>query len=319
MAPAPDTRLLVIALGGNAILRRGDDGTIGTQFQRADESMRALVPLIARGDRIILTHGNGPIVGNIVIRNEAARDLIPPMPLYIADADSEGGIGFMLETSLTNALSAAGIDRRVVTVVTRCVVDDKDPAFSRPTKPIGPYFTPQEAERLARTEGWVFTEVPGAGMRRVVASPLPIEVIEAPTIFQLAAAGDVVIAAGGGGVPVVRRQDGTLAGVDAVIDKDWASAVLGEAVGADNLVVLMEADRVYESFGTPDARPLDVLTVADAEQLLPRLDPGSVGPKVAACAHFVRTTGRDAVICSAEHIHDALAGQAGTRITAALR
>ncbi|MDI6712758.1 MAG: carbamate kinase [Anaerosomatales bacterium] len=319
MTTLPDKPLLVIALGGNAILRRGDDGTIETQFRRADESMRQIVPLLADGARVVLTHGNGPIVGNIVIRNEAARDRIPPMPLFIADADSEGGIGFMLETSLTNALSEAGVDRRVVTVVTRCVVDPADPAFAHPTKPIGPYYEPAEAARLAADEGWTFVEVPGAGMRRVVPSPRPLEIVEAPTIATLANAGDVVIAAGGGGVPVVRNADGTLAGVDAVIDKDWASAVLAEAIGADSLVVLMEADRVYEGFGTLAARPIDALTVEEAERLLPALDPGSVGPKVAACAHFARTTGRDALICAVERLADALAGRAGTRVLARQR
>lgn len=309
------TPLLVIALGGNAILRRGDDGRIETQFQRADESMREIVPLLARGARVVLTHGNGPVVGNIVIRNEAVRDRIPPMPLYIADADSEGGIGFMLETSLTNALAKAGIRRSVVTVVTRCVVDPDDPAFQHATKPIGPYYTAEEAARLAAEEGWEFAEVPGAGMRRVVPSPRPTEIVEAPTVAQLAATGDVVIAAGGGGVPVVRAPDGTLQGVDAVIDKDWASAILAEAIDADHLVILMEADRIYRGYGTPDARPLDTLTAQEAERLLPELDPGSVGPKVAACAHFARSTGRDAIICAVEHVHDALAGRAGTRIT----
>lgn len=311
-----DTPLLVVALGGNAILRRGDDGTIQMQFRRADESMRQVVPLVADGARVVLTHGNGPIVGNIVIRNEAARDRIPPMPLFIADADSEGGIGFMLETSLTNALTEAGVERRVVTVVTRCVVDPDDPAFLRPTKPIGPYYTPEEADRLAAEEGWTFVEVPGAGLRRVVPSPLPVEIVEAAAISTLAEAGDVVIAAGGGGVPVVRKPDGTLVGVDAVIDKDWASAVLAEAIGADLLIVLMEADRVYEGFGTPAARPIDILTIEDAERLLPVLDPGSVGPKVAACARFARTTGRDALICAVEQLADALAGGAGTRVVA---
>ncbi|GAV30827.1 carbamate kinase [Coriobacteriaceae bacterium EMTCatB1] len=315
MSAAPDSPLLVIALGGNAILRRGDDGTIETQFRRADESMQQIVPLVQAGAKVVLTHGNGPVVGNIVVRNEAARDQIPPMPLYIADADSEGGIGFMLETSLTNALARAGSHRRVVTVVTRCVVDPLDPAFQRPTKPIGPYYTAEEAARLAAEEGWAFAEVPSGLMRRVVPSPKPVEIVEAPTIAQLADSGDVVIAAGGGGVPVVRQADGTLQGVDAVIDKDWASAILAEAIGADHLVILMEADRVYLGFGTPDARPLETLTAEEAERLASELDAGSVGPKVAACAHFARTTGRDAIVCAVEQLHEALAGGAGTRIT----
>lgn len=317
MSAGADRPLLVIALGGNAILRRGDDGTIETQFRRADESMRQIVPLIQGGMRIVLTHGNGPIVGNIVIRNEAARNSVPPMPLYIADADSEGGIGFMLETSLSNALAREWVDRRVVTVITRCVVDPHDPAFRHPTKPIGPYYTPAEVAALAQQEDWVFAEIPGAGMRRVVPSPRPIEIVETPTIARLVHAGDVVIAAGGGGVPVLRKPDGTLEGVDAVVDKDWASAILAEAIGADHLIVLMEADRVYEGYGTPAARPLDRITVERAERLLPELDAGSVGPKVSACAHFARATGHDAVICAVDKLASALEGRAGTRITAA--
>ncbi|MCE5203422.1 MAG: carbamate kinase [Actinomycetia bacterium] len=316
MTRSGDTPLAVVALGGNAILRRGDDGTIRTQFMRSNAALRHVVPMLAGGHRLVLTHGNGPVVGNILIRSEAARDQVAPMPLYIADADSEGGIGLMLQMSLYNQLTLAGISRRVSTVITQCIVDPDDPAFTTPTKPIGPYYTETQAAALEKAEGWSFVSVNGAGMRRVVASPRPIRIVEADTIASLARDGEVVIAAGGGGVPVVERADGTIEGIDAVIDKDWASAVLACAIDADTLVILMEADRVYADFGTPEQRAIDSLTVREAEKLLGTLERGSIAPKVAASAFFARTTGRDAIICGTECLQDALAGRAGTRVTA---
>lgn len=317
MAEAPVThRTLVIALGGNAILRRGDDGTITTQFARADASMRHIAVLAAAGDRLVLTHGNGPVVGNIVLRNEAARDIVPPMPLYIAGADSEGGIGLMLQMSLHNRLRLAGVERTVLSVVTQCVVAADDPAFTTPTKPIGPYFDKARATRLAAEEGWVFAEEGDRGWRRVVASPRPLSIIEAETIGRLAAEGDIVIAAGGGGVPVIERANGTLRGVDAVIDKDWASALLACEIGADTLVILMEESQVFAHYGTPRQQALDRVTVTEAETMLASggLASGSIGPKLEACAYFARTCGREAVICAVDALEDALAGRAGTRV-----
>ncbi|MHB8925084.1 MAG: carbamate kinase [Coriobacteriia bacterium] len=316
MSASDDTSLVVVALGGNANVRRGDDGTIEQQYSRTDESMRHIAHVLAHGHRMVLTHGNGPVVGNIMLRNEAARDQVAPMPLYIADADSEGGIGLMLQMSLYNQLKIQGLSRGIVTIVTQCVVDPGDPAFASPTKPIGPYFTAEQAAEREISEGWTFVKAKGSGMRRVVASPRPLAIVEATTIAMLAGAGEVVIAAGGGGVPVIEHADGTLEGIDAVIDKDWASALLACGIGADTLVILMEADRVYTDFGTLQQRPIDRLTADDAESLLGMLDRGSIGPKVAASAHFARTTGRDAIICGVEWLAEALAGRAGTRITA---
>jgi carbamate kinase len=310
------SQLVVIALGGNAILRRGDDGTITEQFTRADDVMQHVASLISGGHRVVLTHGNGPIVGNIVIRNEAARSSVAPMPLYIADADSEGGLGLMLQMSLHNALREAGLDRAVVTIITQCVVDGTDPAFGNPTKPIGPYWTPEHAAELTRTEGWTFAENSDGSHRRVVASPRPLRIVEAGSIGRNAEAGDIVIAAGGGGVPVVEDERGMLTGIDAVIDKDWASALLAREIGARTLIILMEAKQVYLGWGTDAAQPVDRLSVAEAQRLLAsgEFESGSIGPKVAACAEFVRTTGRDAIICGCEVLEDALAGRAGTRI-----
>lgn len=308
---------LVVALGGNAILRRGDDGGIATQYKRADQAMDVIASLVADGDEVVLTHGNGPIVGNIVLRGEAARADVAPMPLYIADADSQGGIGLMLQMSLRNALRRAGVLRDVVSIVTQVVVDAGDPAFAEPSKPIGPFYDEQALAAIRELEpAWEFVEVPGCGWRRVVASPAPRRVIEAGTVRRLLEHGEVVIAAGGGGVPVLEAPDSRLTGVDAVIDKDWASALLAEQIEAYRLVILMESDAVYEGWGSRRQRRIDRLTVTEATDLAASglLEAGSILPKVCACASFARRTGRKAVICRVEDLCEALAGEAGTRI-----
>lgn len=309
---------LVVALGGNAMLRRDDDGSIGMQYKRAADAMVHVAKLAGAGHLLCVTHGNGPVVGNIVLRNEAARDKIPPMPLYIAVADSEGGLGLMLQMSLGNAVDDVPVDRQVLTVVTQVVVDRDDPAFSRPTKPIGPYYEPAELKELrAHEPTWEFVEVPDCGWRRVVPSPRPRRIVEAEPIRRFMEFGDIIIAAGGGGVPVVEGPARHLTGIDAVIDKDWASALLAEEVEADLLIILMEADRVYTGWGTPEQRGIDTMTAAEAEALCASgtLSEGSLGPKVGASAWFARETGREAIICRTEDLSEALAGRAGTRIT----
>jgi carbamate kinase len=312
----PERRRMVIALGGNAIMRRGEDGTIQEQFEHANACMQYISQIIQEGHQIVLTHGNGPIVGNIVIRYEALRNQIPPMPLYIADADSEGGIGFLLQMSLYNQLRKHGVTRPIVTVITQVVVDPGDPALQNPTKPIGPYYSAQEARRLAKEDGWSIAEEAGRGYRRVVPSPRPQRIIEAPVILRLMEQGDVVIAAGGGGIPVEERTDGTLKGVDAVIDKDWASGLLACQLRADFLVILMEEDRVYLNYGRPEQRGLQRVKASEMESYLQEghFPPGSMGPKVAASIHFLRTCGREAIICRAESIMEAMAGRSGTHI-----
>lgn len=312
-----DMRTLVIALGGNAILRRGDDGSIDTQLARSDEAMTYVARLVGHGHRIAVTHGNGPVVGNIMIRNEAARSTVTPMPLYIAGADSEGGLGFMLQLTLANALWMQGVPNPVATIITETVVEADDPAFAHPTKPIGPHYDTEQVERLRVSDpDWVFVEVPGHGWRRVVASPRPLRVVQAPVVARLLADGMVAIAAGGGGVPVREAPDGQLHGVDAVIDKDWASAMLASQIDADGLVILMESDRVYADWGGPSQRAIDHLTVDEARAMLEsgELEAGSIGPKVAASAWFAEKTGRAALICRVEDLDEALAGKAGTRV-----
>ncbi|HEX9093503.1 MAG TPA: carbamate kinase [Coriobacteriia bacterium] len=308
---------LVVALGGNAILPRGDDGTIGMQYQRSNEAAVHLARLAGEGHLMVVTHGNGPVVGNIVLRNEAARAQIPPMPLYIAGADSEGGIGLMIQMTLGNAVDDVPIDREVLTIVTQVVVDRDDPAFLHPTKPIGPYYDVEALKDLrAKEPMWEFVEVPGCGWRRVVPSPRPKRIVEAGPIRRLMEFGDIVIAAGGGGVPVIEGPARHLTGIDAVIDKDWASALLAAEIEADVLVILMESDRVYKAWGTPEQHAIDRLTPNGARALVASgaLEAGSISPKVAASAWFASETGKRAVICRVDDLQAALAGEAGTQI-----
>lgn len=314
MSAGPDS--IVVALGGNAIARPGDDGSIGAQCRRADEALADVADLACDGARIVLTHGNGPVVGNIVLRGELAAGQVPPMPLFIAGADSEGGIGLVLQQSLGNLLRDRQCPRPVAAVVTQALVDPHDPAFNRPTKPIGPYYSAEASAGLTRERGWTMTEGDERGFRRVVASPYPLEVIEAEVVATLADAGVIVIAAGGGGVPVRRNDDGHLTGVDAVIDKDWTSAVLAVALDVEMLAILMEADAVYADWGTLNARALRELTVVDAAELVSAgsLSAGGIRPKVEAAVHFARHTGRDAIICAGGSLAAALAGDAGTRV-----
>lgn len=309
-------RRIVVALGGNAIVRAGDSGTIEQQFARTAQATRNLALLARDGHAILVTHGNGPVVGNIVMRGEAARDMVPPMPLYIAGADSEGGVGLMIQQSLYNHLALLGVEREVVTMVTQTVVDPADPAFADPDKPIGPYLSERDAEQLAARAGWTVHEFPGRGRRRVVPSPRPLKLVEAGIAVRMAEAGAVVIAAGGGGVPVVEAADGTLSGIDAVVDKDWAGALLACAMRADLFVVLMESDALYHEWGTPAQTRIERLRVSEAQALLAagRFERGTVAPKVAAATWAVSRCGCTAVLCASEDLLAAVEGGAGTRI-----
>jgi carbamate kinase len=307
--------MIVITLGGNAILPGHGKGTIQEQFAVATEAMAGVAEVIASGQPVVLSHGNGPIVGNIAIRNEAAKDRVPPMPLDVCGADSQGGIGYMLQQVLDNELGKRGIRRTVVSLVTQCVVNEDDPAFDNPTKSIGPFYTEEESVYLARTKSWRLVEDSGRGYRRVVPSPIPREIVEWEAIRALVDAGIVVIAAGGGGIPVVRR-DGRLSGVEAVIDKDRASAVLASQLSAERLVVLTAVARVAVDFGRPTQRDLDRIEVTEARRMLRegQFPPWSMGPKIEACADFVEAGGREAIITSPENLTSALAHESGTRV-----
>ncbi len=311
-------RRIVIALGGNAIIPVGASGTYYDQYQVTKGTMRQVASLAAAGSQIVVTHGNGPVVGNIVLRNDAGYEKygIPPMPLFVCGADSQGGLGYMIQQNLQNAMLLQGLDIPVATVVTQVQVERDDPAFANPTKPIGPFYTEEQARALAERFGWTVVEDAHRGWRRVVPSPRPHRVVELEVIRRLIEAGVVVIACGGGGVPVVTCEENRLEGIDAVIDKDRASALLAEKIGADTLVIVTQVEKVCRDFGTDREQPLDELPVAEAERLLAagQFPPGSMGPKIESAVAFLRAGGRMVLITDPPHLEAAIHGEAGTRL-----
>ncbi|MEN8007242.1 MAG: carbamate kinase [Candidatus Krumholzibacteriota bacterium] len=315
------SRRFVIALGGNAIVPVGQEGTYEQQAAITMATMKQVARMAASGHRVVMTHGNGPVVGNIVLRNDAGMAVhgIPPMPMFVCGADSQGGLGFMLQQSLQNALAEIDLDVPVASVVTQVLVAPDDPAFDNPTKPIGPFYDEEQAGLLRDENNWTIVKDAGRGWRRVVPSPAPREVIEWEAIRTLVDGGVLTIATGGGGVPVIRDDRGFLAGVDAVIDKDRASALLAGLIGADVLVIVTQVEKVYASFGRPDQEALDTLTVDRAERMLAdgEFPPGSMGPKIEAAVSFLSAGGKAVVITSPEHILEAVGGTRGTTIVPA--
>jgi len=310
-------KTIVVALGGNAIIEEGTEGTIEQQFENTRKSMKAIVGMIAEGHKVVLTHGNGPQAGVHLIRNEAASEQVPPSPLNVIVADTQGSMGYMIAQSLSNALRAVGIDKDVVTVITQVVVDPNDPSMLNPTKFVGPFYKFEEVEKL-RSRGWVIKEDPMRGYRRVVPSPKPLDVIEKETIKDLIDDGKIVIAVGGGGIPVKRNPDGTLSGVDAVIDKDRASSLLASLIDADELIILTGVDKVAINFRKPDQRVFDHLSLRECEQYMAEghFPKGSMGPKIEAACDFIRRGGAKVIITSMENATAAVDGKAGTVISA---
>lgn len=313
---AAGKKKLVVALGGNSIIPAEKHGRIEEQIQMTRATMAHVACLIKDGHLVVVTHGNGPVVGNIVVRNELAKNVLPPMPLDVCGADSEGGIGYMIQQALQNQLNMMGIEKDVYTIITQVVVAADDPAFARPSKPIGPFYKRREAERMAAEKGWTIIEDCGRGYRRVVPSPLPLEIVEWKAIEQGIASGAIVIACGGGGIPVVRSPDGSLKGVEAVIDKDRASSVLARELNADMLVILTGVEKVAINFGKPDQRDLDVLTVTEARAYLAQGEfaPGSMGPKIEAAIEFLEDGGQEVVITRPELLPEARKGKRSTRV-----
>jgi carbamate kinase len=306
----------VVALGGNAIIPTGGTGTIEEQREVTTRSMEHVADLIQSGRKVIITHGNGPIVGNILERNEAAKDRIPPMPLDICGADSQGGIGYMIQQILGNVLRRRGIDNPVVSIVSQVVIDEDDDAFQDPTKPIGPYYSLEESKDLEQDKGWVMKEAAnGKGYRRVVASPTPREIVEAAVITQLLSQDTVVIAVGGGGIPVIRK-DGKLEGIEAVIDKDRAASALASGIGAENLIILTNVEQVYKDFGKPEQIGLGRIEVSEVRKMYEAYEfpAGSMGPKIRAAIDFVEAGGQSAIITHSATLREAVEGKVGTRI-----
>lgn len=310
------SKLAIVAVGGNSLIRAGQQGTIDEQRQNALATARAVAQIILQGYGVVLTHGNGPQVGAQLLRSELAAGQVSPETLDVCGADTQGSIGYVLEQALDSALGEVGLDLSVVTVITQTVVDPRDPAFQHPTKPVGPFYDEAEALRRARAEGWQIVEDAARGYRRVVPSPEPLEIVEIAAIRNLVRHGYLVIAAGGGGVPVVRRGRG-LAGVEAVIDKDLAASVLAAELGADLFIISTDVDRVYLNYRRPGQRPLDHVSAEEMQGYLEsgHFPPGSMGPKVVAALRFLARGGREVVITSPEHLGDALRGLGGTHIT----
>jgi carbamate kinase len=310
------SRSVLIAVGGNSLIRAGEKGTIDEQLANTRRTAEAIVALLQEGHRLVITHGNGPQVGAALLRSERASDQVYGQSLDVCDATTQGEIGYLLQQSLRNALDAAGMAIPVVTVLTQVIVCKDDPAMQHPTKPIGPFYSRGVAEERARTLGWQVVEDAARGYRRVVPSPEPRELVEEPVIRTLLGQGVLVIAAGGGGIPVIRTAEG-LRGVEAVIDKDRASALLASRLGVDCFVISTDADRVYLDYRRPTQRALDRVTADQMEeyQRAGQFPPGNMGPKIESALRFLRAGGREVIITSYERIPAALRGEAGTTIT----
>jgi len=308
---------MVVALGGNAMILPGQRGTISEQVANIRSSINDVVTLISEGWETVITHGNGPQVGDMLLMVEAARGRVPELPLGVCVADTEGAMGYMIQQALLNRFHQRGLRKGVVTIITQVMVDRNDPAFENPTKPVGPYMSAAEAEEFRTRRAWEFMEVSEEGFRRVVPSPQPLEIVERETIRRLLDAGEVVIAAGGGGIPVAEAEDGTLDGVDAVIDKDFAASVLARDVSAQYLAMLTGVPNVYLNFRKPRQTPLHRLTVEEAEGYLAegQFPPGSMGPKMQAAVSFIKQGGKEALITSVDGLRAAILGQGGTRMT----
>ncbi|MBN2683206.1 MAG: carbamate kinase [Bacteroidales bacterium] len=309
-------KLAVVAFGGNALLRAGQRGTISEQEANVNETCKNLLPLIKNGYNLVIGHGNGPQVGNILLRNSAGTKLygLPEMPLDVCGAYSQGFIGYIIEQQFRNVLKANGFEKDILTLVTEVLVDKDDPAFQNPTKPIGPYYSDEEVEKLKSETKDVFAKDPkGNGWRKVVASPKPIEIGNKNSIEKLARSGNIVITVGGGGIPVYYPEPGRLEGIDAVIDKDLASSLLATQIGADEFYILTDVPNVCLNFNTPQEVRLSKITVSEAKNYLKdkHFTEGSMAPKVRAAVQFVENGGKECIITEANQLSNP---EAGTRI-----
>lgn len=308
----------VLALGGNAIIKAGQKGNISEQFANTRDSLGGIVELIHRGYKLAITHGNGPQVGNLLRQQEAGENIgIAPLPLGVLNAATEGTMGYMIEQSLQNRLHQMKIDTDVITIVSQVVVDKNDPSMQNPTKYVGStYYSEEQAIELKNTLGWTLKEDSGKGFRRVVPSPMPSKIVPGHTIKQLIEAGQIVIAVGGGGIPVYIDENGNYEGVDAVIDKDFASALLALVIEADLFVILTGVEKVAINFGKPEQKDLDYISLEDAKKYYAekQFPAGSMGPKILAAIDFIERGGKEVLITSIDKIVDAFEGKTGTRI-----
>jgi len=309
---------IVVALGGNAILQPGQKGTIQEQMENVNIACGHLTEIISSGKyRVVITHGNGPQVGNVLLQNEAASSLVPVMPLDVCGAATQGTMGYMIQQTLANYLRTAGLKHNITTVVTQVIVDENDPAFKKPTKPVGPFYRLNEAQQLRQDRGWVIVKDSGRGYRRVVPSPKPLKIQETRIIKDMLNSGEIVIAVGGGGIPVVREKDRSLRGIEAVIDKDLAAERLAKDIHAEVFMVLTDVEQVMLNYGEVDAVGIARMTVAEAENYLRegQFGEGSMKPKVEAGVNFIKAGGGKMIITALNKASKALAEKAGTIIT----
>jgi carbamate kinase len=309
-------KIAVVAIGGNSLIKDKDHQTVPDQFAATRETCIHIADMIEQGWEVIITHGNGPQVGFILMRSELASHVLHTVPLDSCGADTQGAIGYMIQQSLGNEFQKRDIQKPVVTVVTQVVVDKDDPAFENPTKPIGPFYDEARAKRYRDEEGWHIMEDAGRGWRRVVPSPIPMHIVEQEAIKALIGLGFVVIGVGGGGIPVV-EEDGSLRGVEAVIDKDYASGLLATGINADLFLISTAVEKVALNYGKPNQVDLDRMTLSEAKNYLREghFPPGSMGPKIKAVIKFLEEGGKEALITSPENLARALRGETGTRIT----
>jgi carbamate kinase len=307
-------KLAVVAIGGNAVNRPGEKPTAENMLSAIEEAMGYLVDMLDEYD-IVITHGNGPQVGNILIQQEMAKEVIPPFPIDVNDAQTQGSLGYMIVQALRNRLAERGLNREVAALITQIVVDKNDEAFKKPSKPVGPFYTEEEARKLMMEKGWIMKEDSGRGWRRVVPSPKPLDIVEKEIIQMLLRNDVIVVAAGGGGIPVV-RENGKLKGIEAVIDKDRASALLAIEINADELIILTGVEKVALNYGKPNQTFVDTLIVDDAMKYLKEghFPAGSMGPKIEAAIDFVSATNKTCLITDMRKLKEALSGKTGTRI-----
>jgi carbamate kinase len=309
-------RLALIAFGGNALLPENQGGVQDEQMKNAEKAAELMVHIVGKGYELIIVHGNGPQVGNLLIQQEEAVTKVPPYTLDVCDAMTEGSMGFMLERAITNELRRHSIDKDVITLVTQVLVDRNDPAFENPTKPVGPFYTKYRAQQLAREKKWIMVEDAGRGYRKVVPSPKPIDIVPKWIISDLVRAGRIVIAAGGGGIPVILNGRGLFEGVEAVIDKDYAASLIAREVKVDLFIILTGTERVYLDFGKPEQKDMPVMTIEEAQVHLDggQFPPGSMGPKIRAAIEYIKAGGKEVLITDANHLKAALINRSGTRI-----
>lgn len=310
------TKLAVVAFGGNALLRGGQKGTYEEQVANVRATCENLVGLVQKGYNIVIGHGNGPQVGNVMLQHSAGEEKygVLAQPMHFCVSETQGSIAYLIEQQLKNVLRKHGIEKNILSIITQVQVDKADPAFQNPTKPVGPFYTDEQADALAREHSWVFKPDPrGRGMRRVVASPKPVDINNWEIVEKLAREGNIVITVGGGGIPVIKNDQGEMEGIDAVIDKDLASATLAVKINADEFYILTDVPNVFINFNTPEQKKLETVGIQEIEKYLEEghFAEGSMAPKVRACIMFVKNGGKEAIITEATQLKNA---EAGTRI-----